>query len=68
MNDEELENAINKIVEALNEMGDVNMFCDQRQRNMFQKRLHRASDILFDLKKHLEFLKNTKGRQKWDLI
>ena len=66
--DKELENTIKKIQEALEQLGDINMQGSTKERTIYQKRLHKAYDILFSLKKHLEFLKKMEERKRWDLI
>lgn len=57
MENKELDNTINYVNEVLEQLGDINMFCDSKSRTLYQKKLKKAYDKLFDLKKHLQFLK-----------
>lgn len=62
MDGEELEKTINKITKIMNDMGDINMFCDSRSKTVYQKKLHKCVDELYSLRKHLEFME-TKEEQ-----
>jgi len=60
---EELENTIKKLQLALDSLGDINMSCSPRERNNYQKRLNKSFDILYSLKKHLEFVRKMEEMQ-----
>lgn len=64
MEGEELENAINRIKEVLDDLGDININCEStRAKLYYQKRLNKGYDKLFSLKKHLDFLKLMEERK-----
>lgn len=68
MEDEELKNTIKELQEIINLIGDINMICGSREKTLYQKKINKAYNKLFELKKHLEFIDMMKRRKKWDLI
>ena len=68
MEDEELKNTIKELQEIINLIGDINMNCGSREKTVYQKKLTKAYNKTFELKKHLELIDMMKRRKKWDLI
>ena len=61
---EELENCIKNLNNCINILGDINMSCSNlRERTLYQKKLNKAYDIIYELKKHIEFLKKMEERK-----
>ena len=63
MENKELDRTITQLKDALECLGDINMFCSASVKNIYQKRLQKTYDILFGLKKHLEFLKKVREKK-----
>ena len=59
MDNTEIENTINKLSEAIELIGSVNIYNpgNNQQKTFMQRKLNKGFDILFDLKRHLEFIK-----------
>ena len=68
MEDKELEKTIKEIQIILNQIGDINMNCDSRSRTLYQKKLNNSFSRLYELKKHLEFVRKMRNRNmRFDL-
>ena len=63
MEDEELEKTIKEIQIILNQIGDINMNCDSRSRTVYQKKINDSFSRLYELKKHLEFVKKMRKKK-----
>lgn len=64
MEDEELKNTIKELQEIINLIGDINMICGSREKTLYQKKINKAYNKLFELKKHLKFIDMMKRRIK----
>lgn len=63
MEDEDLKNTIKELQEIINLLGDVNLNCGSREKTLYQKKLTKAYNKTFELKKHLEFIDMMKRRK-----
>lgn len=68
MEDEDFKNTIKELQEIINLLGDINLNCGSKEKTLYQKKLNKAYNKTFELKKHLEFIDMMKRRKKWDLI
>lgn len=68
MEDEDLKNTTKELQEIINLLGDINLNCGSREKTLYQKKLTKAYNKTFELKKHIEFIDMMKRRKKWDLI